>query len=193
MVLLGGCVAGCVCFLARATESWLGGFYCMSPVLVRSVFGVIRPDRRWVRFFHWLPLCVYSSAIYLTFLFLVTWLKALGASRKKIERFQARSVEFPVQWLGVKAKIEIPLSGTGFNVRQNTLRIEHLPESWPMDTESAWRERYCKNDFTFQDIVAHLQEECFTDDIFEGYENTKAFRWVAVFNEFWGARESGLC
>ena len=33
-----------------------------------------------------------------------------------------------LQWLGVKAKIEIPLSGTGFNVRQNTLHIEHLPE-----------------------------------------------------------------
>ena len=34
------CVAGCLCFLARATESWLGGFYCMSPVLVRSfLFG----------------------------------------------------------------------------------------------------------------------------------------------------------
>ena len=49
-----------------------------------------------------------------------------------------------LQWLGVKAKIEIPLSGTGFNVRQNTLRIENLPESWPMDTESAWRERYWK-------------------------------------------------
>ena len=90
-----------------------------------------------------------------------------------------------LQWLGVKAKIEIPLSGTGFNVRQTTLRIENLPESWPMDTESAWRERYCKEDFTFQDIVAHLQEDSFTDDIFEGYENTKAFRWVAVFNEFW--------
>ena len=90
-----------------------------------------------------------------------------------------------LQWLGVKAKIKIPLSGTGFNVRQNTLRIENLPESWPMDTESAWRERYGKDDFTFQDIVAHLREESFTDDIFEGYENTKAFRWVAVFNEFW--------
>ena len=75
-----------------------------------------------------------------------------------------------LQWLGVKAKIEIPLSGTGFNVRQNTLRIENLPESWPMDTESAWRERYCKEDFTFQDIVAHLQEDSFTDDIFEGYD-----------------------
>ena len=58
-----------------------------------------------------------------------------------------------IQWLGVKAKIEIPLSGTGFTVRQNALRIESLPESWPMDTESAWRERYCKVDFTFQDIV----------------------------------------
>ena len=54
-----------------------------------------------------------------------------------------------------------------------------------MDTESAWRERFCKVDFTFQDIVEHLQEESFTDDIFEGYENTKAFRWIAVFNEFW--------
>ena len=56
-----------------------------------------------------------------------------------------------LQWLGVKAKIKIPLSGTEFNVRQNTLRIENLPESWPMDTESAWRERYCKEDFIFQD------------------------------------------
>ena len=54
-----------------------------------------------------------------------------------------------------------------------------------MDTESAWRERYCKEDFTFQDIVSHLREDSFTDDIFEGYENTKTFRWVAVFNEFW--------
>ena len=31
-----------------------------------------------------------------------------------------------LQWLGVKAKIEIPLSGTGFNVRQNTLHIWQL-------------------------------------------------------------------
>ena len=90
-----------------------------------------------------------------------------------------------MQWLGVKAKIEIPLSGTGFNVRQNTLHIDNLPESWPMDIESAWRERFCKINFTFRGIVEHLQEESFTDDIFEGYENTKAFRWVAVFNEFW--------
>ena len=54
-----------------------------------------------------------------------------------------------------------------------------------MDTESAWRERFCKVNFTFQDIVEHLQEKSFTDNIFEGYENTKAFRWIAVFNEFW--------
>ena len=90
-----------------------------------------------------------------------------------------------LQWLGVKAKIEIPLSGTGFNVRQNTLHIENLPESWPMDTESAWRERFSKVGFSFQDIVEHLQDESFTDDIFEGYENTKAFRWIAVI--------AGLC
>ena len=90
-----------------------------------------------------------------------------------------------LQWLGVKAKIEIRLSGTGFNVGQNTLHIENLTESWPMDTESAWRERFCKANFTFQDIVEHLQAESFTDDIFEGYENTKAFRRKAVFNEFW--------
>ena len=77
-------------------------------------------------------------------------------------------------------------SGTGFSLRQNTLHIEeNLPESWPMDTESAWRERYCKGDFTFQDIVDHLQEECFTEDIFEGNDNTKAFRWKAVLNEYW--------
>ena len=94
-------------------------------------------------------------------------------------------MEFPPTVAQGQPKIEIPLSGTGFNVRDNTLRIENLPESWLMDTESAWRERYCKEDFTFQDIVAHLQEDSFTDDIFEGYENTKAFRWVAVFNEFW--------
>ena len=51
--------------------------------------------------------------------------------------------------------------------------------------ESAWRERFCKVDFTFQDIVDHLQAESFTEDIFEGYDNTKAFRWKAVPNEFW--------
>ena len=90
-----------------------------------------------------------------------------------------------VQWLGVKAKIEIPLSGTGFTVRQNTFHIENLPESWPMDTESAWRERFSKVDFKFQDIVDHLQAESFTEDIFEGYDNTKALRWKAVLNEFW--------
>ena len=38
---------------------------------------------------------------------------------------------------------------------------------------------------TFQDIVEHLQAESFTEDIFEGYDNTKAFRWIAVLNEFW--------
>ena len=84
-----------------------------------------------------------------------------------------------VQWLGVKAKIEISLSGTGFTVRQNTFHINNLPESWPMDTESAWRERFSKVD------LDHLQAESFTEDIFEGYDNTKAFRWKAVFNEFW--------
>ena len=44
--------------------------------------------------------------------------------------FAGETVRQRLQWLGVKAKIEIPLSGTGFNVnvRQNTLRIEHLPE-----------------------------------------------------------------
>ena len=100
---------------------------------------------------------------------------------KLIERFAQEGLlkqevwSSRLQWLGVKSKIEIPLSGTGFNVRQNTLHIENLPESWPMDTESAWRERFCKVNFTFQDIVEHLQEESFTDDIFEGYENTKAF------------------
>ena len=110
---------------------------------------------------------------------------------KLIERFAQEGLlkqevwSSRLQWLGVKAKIEIPLSGTGFNVRQNTLRIDNLPESWPMDTESAWRERFCKVNFTFQDIVEHLQAESFTDDIFEGYKNTKAFRWIAVFNEFW--------
>ena len=110
---------------------------------------------------------------------------------KLIERFAQEGLlkqevwSSRLQWLGVKAKIEIPLSGTGFNVRQNTLHIENLPESWPMDTESAWRERFSKVGFSFQDIVEHLQDESFTDDIFEGYENTKAFRWIAVFNEFW--------
>ena len=110
---------------------------------------------------------------------------------KLIERFAHKGLlkqevwSSRIQWIGVKAKIEIPLSGTGFTVRQNTLHIESLPESWPMDTESAWRERYCKVDFTFQDIVKHLQAESFTEDIFEGYDNTKAFRWKAVLNEFW--------
>ena len=54
-----------------------------------------------------------------------------------------------------------------------------------MDTESAWRERYSKGDLTFQDIVDHLREECFTEDIFEGNDNTKAFRWKAVLYEYW--------
>ena len=74
---------------------------------------------------------------------------------KLIERFAQEGLlkqevwSSRIQWLGVKAKIEIPLSGTGFTVRQNTLRIENLPESWPMDTESAWRERFCKVNFTY--------------------------------------------
>ena len=36
------------------------------------------------QFFHWLPLCCVQFLLYLTFLSLVTWLKALGTSRKKI-------------------------------------------------------------------------------------------------------------
>ena len=71
-----------------------------------------------------------------------------------IERFaQEGLLKQGVQWLGVKTKIEIPRTGTGFSVKQNALHIEHLPESWPMDTERAWRERYSKGDLTFQDIV----------------------------------------
>ena len=97
-----------------------------------------------------------------------------------------------LQWLGVKAKIKIPLSGTGFNVRQNTLRIENLPESWPMDTESAWRERYCKEDFTFQDIVAHLQEDSFTDDIFEGWVGGWGPRYLVPKRERGPVRVPGL-
>ena len=54
-----------------------------------------------------------------------------------------------------------------------------------MGIESAWRERFCKVNFTFQDIVDHLQAESFTEDIFEGYDNTNTLRWKAVLNEFW--------
>ena len=38
-------LVGCLFFLARATESWLGGFYCMFPVLVALFVGWIRPAR----------------------------------------------------------------------------------------------------------------------------------------------------
>ena len=44
-----------------------------------------------------------------------------------------------LQWLGVKAKIEIPLSGTGFNVRQNTLRMGRgMGSPIPSAQEGAW-------------------------------------------------------
>ena len=46
-------------FLARAAESWLGGFNCMSPVLL------------------------YSSSFVFHCLSLLTWLKGLGTPRKK--------------------------------------------------------------------------------------------------------------
>ena len=58
-----------VCFLARATESWLGGFYCMSPVLVRFSlidWGLLVCQEL---FFHWLLLELYS----LTFLFPIVY------------------------------------------------------------------------------------------------------------------------
>ena len=79
-----------------------------------------------------------------------------------------------LQWLGIKAK-KIPLSGTKFNVRQTTLHIDNLPESWPIHTENAWTERFCKVDFTFQDIVEHLQAESFTDDISRAMKTQKPF------------------
>ena len=42
MLMLKSCLL--LFFLARATESWLGGFYCMFPVLVAPFVGWIRPD-----------------------------------------------------------------------------------------------------------------------------------------------------
>ena len=61
--------------LARATESWLGGFYCMFPVLVALFVGWIRPDSAIGAVFSLAaPVRVqfYFFSLYLTFLFLVT-------------------------------------------------------------------------------------------------------------------------
>ena len=85
---------GCGCWLffllARATESWLGGFYCMFPVLVASFVGWIRPDSAIgavVSLAAPVRVQFNFTSLYLTFLSLVTWLKALGTSRKKKEVF----------------------------------------------------------------------------------------------------------
>ena len=43
MVVFVCCLVCVAWFLARATESWLGGFYCMSPVLVLAVAAGLRP------------------------------------------------------------------------------------------------------------------------------------------------------
>ena len=44
-----------------------------------------------------------------------------------------------------------------------------------MDTQKVLGGRCCQVNFAFQDIVDGLQAECFTEDIFEGNDNTKAF------------------
>ena len=96
VVLLVVCLACCLVFLARATESWLGGFCCMSPVLVRFflVVGWIRPDRATGAVFSLAAPVRVQFCLYLTFVFLATWLKALGTSRKKKE-LQTTSTPWP--------------------------------------------------------------------------------------------------
>ena len=76
----------CLLLLARATESWLGGFYCMFPGLVARFVDWIRPDSAIGAVFSLaapVRVQLYFFSLYLTFLFLVTWLRALGTSRKK--------------------------------------------------------------------------------------------------------------
>ena len=43
-------------------------------------------------------------------------------------------------------------------------------------------ERFCKANFTSQNIVEHLQEESFTDNIFKGYETQKLNRLRCSMN-----------
>ena len=78
-----GCLFCCL-FLARATESWRGGFYCMFPAMVMWFVVLIEAHLcGWSSFFTGRPWKLYSFAVVSGCLYLVTWLKALGTSRKK--------------------------------------------------------------------------------------------------------------
>ena len=70
----------------------------------------------------------------------------------------------------------------------DTVRHARLPRNTGDTAESTlcgMQIDYNKGSLTFQDIVNHLQAECFTEDVFEGNDNAKAFQWKAALNEYW--------
>ena len=66
MVVFVCCLVCVAClFLARATESWLGGFHCMSPVLVLAVAGGLRPASETGAIFSLAALAFCTATIFL--------------------------------------------------------------------------------------------------------------------------------
>ena len=47
-------------------------------------------------------------------------------------------------WLGLKARIDIPIGGTAFQVKNGALCVNNLPLGWPTTVEGGWQEYHDK-------------------------------------------------
>ena len=61
-----------------------------------------------------------------------------------IEHWAEKGLLKPDVWkarrtnLSLIVKLEIPVSGTAIQVRQQALTLDHVPDSWPCNMESGW-------------------------------------------------------
>ena len=79
--------------------------------------------------------------------------------------------------LSIKAKVEIPVSGTAIQIQQQALKFDQIPDSWPCDLESGWAAHYGRLDMKFMDMCQHLVQNQFVSDAFQGGPDSYLFQW----------------
>ena len=105
-----------------------------------------------------------------------------------IEVWAERGLLKPDAWrsrrtnLSIKAKVEIPVSGTAIQIQQQALKFDQIPDSWPCDLESGWAAHYGRLDMKFMDMCQHLVQNQFVSDAFQDGPDSYLFQWGS--NEF---------
>ena len=87
--------------------------------------------------------------------------------------------------LSIKAKVEIPVSGTAIQIQQQALKFDQIPDSWPCDLESGWAAHYGRLDMKFMDMCQHLVQNQFVSDAFQGGPDSYLFQWDTNVWDTW--------